>query len=306
VAVRKREFGRTNALVSEIGLGCGGYWGFPSFPEDRAAGIVLAAIESGVNFLDTGPNYSMGNAEARLGRIMRGRWGDLLVSTKVGSLLQGRRTVKDWTAEGIRASAEASLERLGVDRLFLVQFHSPSAEILEDDRAVRALASLKEEGLASHVGISASWSTAARGIDLGVFDSLMITYNVLHQRPGEEIIKRAARAGMAVLVKSPLAHVVYGPSFHRAFSVPKLWNLLRVYKNARRDLARSREFSFMNAVEGWDAPQVALRFVLENPHVTSAILGTTSTEHLRNDLAASGDASLPDEVLLRLRGLAEH
>ena len=110
---------------------------------------------------------------------------------------------------------------------------------------------------------------------------------------------------MAVLVKSPLAHVVYSLSFRRPFSVPKLWNLLRVVKNYRRDLARSRTLSFMSAVEGWDAPQVALRFVLENPHVTSAILGTTSADHLRRDLAVSGEPSLPEEVLELLRGVPE-
>lgn len=305
MAVRKRNFGTANTLVSEIGLGCGGYWGLPSFPEDRAAEVVHLAIKNGVTLLDTGPNYSMGNAEPRLGRIMRGQWGDLLVSTKVGSVLQGRRTIKDWTAEGIRASVEASLERLGLDRLFLVQFHSPSEQVLRDSRTVRALVSLKEEGLASYIGLSSGGSIASAAIDLGVFDCLMITYNVIHQKPSKEIIARAAGAGMAVLAKSPLAHVVYSPSLRWPFTPARLWNLLRVLKNHREDLAKSRRLSFMNAVEGWDAPQVALRFVLENPNVTSAILGTTSTDHLRKDLVVSDDPAFPQHVLERLRGLSE-
>ena len=303
MAVRKRTFGRTDSRVSEIALGCGGYWGLPSFPEDRAADILTLAIDHGVDLFDTGPNYSRGNAEARLGRILRGRWHGLHASTKVGTRLQGRRAVKDWSAGGIRASAEASLERLGIDRLFLVQFHSPSVDVLEDDGAIRALASLKDEGLTSYVGLSADAAAARRGIELGVFDGLMLTYNVLHQTPNQEIIAEAGRAGMAVLVKSPLAHAVVSPSFRRPFTAARLWGLLRVLRNYRGDLKESRKLGFMSTVGGWEAPQVALRFVLENPSVTSAILGTTSPSHLLTDLAVSGGAPLPKEVLERLRSV---
>ncbi len=301
MSVETRRFGRSDDFISEIGLGCGGYWGLPAFPEDRAAAIVELALERGVTFFDTGPNYSRGNAEARLGRILEGRGDGVFLATKVGSRLEGGRTVKDWSPGGIRASAEASLRKLRTDRVQLIQFHSPSLEVLENDAAIGALVSLKEDGLASHVGLSADGEVAQRAIELGVFDSLMLTHNVLHQSDSGQIIEKAAGAGVAVLIKSPMAHAVFGSSFYRVTSRARLWYLLRVLKNYRRDLSLSRRLRFLNHLDGWTPARAALRFVLENAHVTSAVIGTTNPEHLLESLSVSGGPPLPGEVMERIK-----
>jgi 1-deoxyxylulose-5-phosphate synthase len=161
--------------------------------------------------VDTGPNYSGGNAEPRLGRILAGRRDRVFLATKVGSRLERGGVVKDWSPGGIRASVEASLGNLRTDHLDLVQLHSPSPDVLEDEGTLGALAALKREGLASFVGLSTDPALAARAIELGVYDGIMITYNVLRQRASERVAEVASAAGRAVLARSPMAHAVYEP-----------------------------------------------------------------------------------------------
>jgi 1-deoxyxylulose-5-phosphate synthase len=301
MTVAKRSFGNTGVMVSEIWLGCGGYWGFRSFPEERAAEIVDLAIAHGVNLMDTGPNYSGGNAEPRLGRILAGRREQVFLATKVGSRLERGRVVKDWSPGGIRASVEASLGRLRTDHLDLVQLHSPSPDVLDDEGTLGALAALKREGLATFVGLSTDPKLAVRAIELGVFDCVMVTYNILHQRAGERVAEIAAGAGRAVLARSPMAHAVYESSLFRPTSRARIWYLLRALKNFRRDVARARSLRFLRDWEGWRGPHVALRFVLENPRLTSAIIGTTNPRHLADNLSASNGPPLPRDLFERLR-----
>lgn len=303
MTVAKRSFGNTGVMVSEIGLGCGGYWGLRSFPEQRAAEIVDLALEHGVNLLDTGPNYSGGNAEPRLGRILGGRRDGVFLATKVGSRLERGRVVKDWSAGGIRASVEASLGNLRTDHLDLVQLHSPSPDVLENEGTLGALAALKQEGLVSFVGLSTDSALAARAIELGVFDCVMLTYNILHQRDSERVARLAEAAGKAVLARSPMAHVVYESSLFRPTSRARIWYLLRALKNFRRDVAKGRSLRFLHDWKGWHGPHAALRFVLENPCVTSAIVGTTDPRHLVDNLSVSDGPPLPADLLERLRGV---
>lgn len=131
--VRRRPFGRSGREISEIGFGCGGYWGYPVFPERDALRILEAAVEAGVDFLDTGPNYSNGNAEARLGRFLAAhRRDDLVFGTKVGSrLTPSGRSVKDFTPAGMRAHRSGALKRRratprGIARLVLAAAAQPA------------------------------------------------------------------------------------------------------------------------------------------------------------------------------------
>ena len=303
--IKRRRFGRFDDEVSEIGFGCGGYWGFPVFSEKAAETLLRTALERGVNLLDTGPNYSGGNAEVRLGKFLRGRWDGIFVSTKVGTTLTDRgRIVKDWTVDGMRASLERSLKRLGTDRVDLLQLHSPTLEVIKDDRAMGFLASLREKGTIGYLGLSSSGDVARAAIESGHFHSVMVTYNVGHHRESGGIIRQAANAGMAVLGKSPLAHALYDPSFYRVRSLSQVWYILRALKTSRRGLARARRYRFLNEIEGWTATSAALRFVLDNQNITAAIVGTTKLPHLVANLDVSGRPPLPEEVVRRLEEVA--
>ncbi len=303
MTVKRRRFGTTPHEISEIGFGCGGYWGYSFFSEAAAERLVLTAIDEGVNYFDTGPNYSGGNAEVRLGRILKGRMDGVFLATKVGSKLSDRgKLVRDFSPAAMRSSLEESLRRLGTDHIHLVQLHSPPVEVVESEEVAAALRSLKDDGLVSYVGLSGSGAKAEAAIRTGTFDSLMTTYNIFRHGASAPIMRDAAAAGMAVMAMSPLAHALYSPSLYRIRSMSQIWYLRRAFRNSPKGLMRARRYRFLNEVEGWTATAIALKFVLENEHVNVAIIGTTKLDHLKANLAVSGGPALPEDVARRLRG----
>jgi 1-deoxyxylulose-5-phosphate synthase len=303
--VRRRPFGRTGRDISEIGFGCGGYWGYAVFPERDARALLDAALEHGVDLLDTGPNYSNGNAEIRLGRLLAGRWDGLVVGTKVGTRgTPGGGAVKDFTPAGMQASIERSLRHLGTDHIPLVQLHSPSLAELTNEETLATLVGWKRRGLVSWIGVSSGAREVARALELGVFDCVMLTYNLLQTTPAAAVIEQAARSGVAVFAKSPLAQALYSRSFLRVRSPSQLWYLARTLRQGLGPLRRARRYRFLNDVEGWAATDIALRYVLDHPHLTATMIGTTRPAHLLENLAVSNREALPPELRQRIERMA--
>ncbi|WP_293407699.1 aldo/keto reductase [Phenylobacterium sp.] len=298
--MRYRALGRTGLRVSEIGFGCASWWGQKSFDERQAVGLVHAALDHGVTFLDTGAAYSGGEAEPRLGRALRGRDLDkLVVATKAGTFHNGRRVARDFRPQAIVASAERSLRNLGLQRLPLLQLHGPSIAELDDEMLI-ALGSLKQRGLVGAIGAN-SFDPAVIDhiIGLSAFDVVMVDYNVLRpERAG--LIARAAQQGKGVLAGMALAMGHANRQVLRLRAPRDIWYALRALKNHRTDIAKGARFSFLGQLEGLTAPQAALAYVLADPNVSCAVVGTTRMAHLIENLAASG-ATLPPEVLARIR-----
>jgi aryl-alcohol dehydrogenase-like predicted oxidoreductase len=300
--IPQRRFGRSDTTISEIGFGCGGYWGLPIFPQNKAEELLRYGLDQGISFLDTGPNYSRGNAEVRLGRITGGNYRGLMLATKVGSrVLPNGRVVRDFTPDGLEASLADSLRRLRTDHVELLQLHGPSLAVLEDDRVLRTLDGFVTRGLVRFKGVSADAEVAFRAAGLPFFDALMTTYNVLTQQSAATIQKAAAN-GTAVLIKSPLSHHVFGNELYKVTRPSKVWYLLRVLKNYRHLLARGRRLKLADLMPGWAAAEVALKFVLSQASITSAVIGTTRLEHLRQDIAVCSREALSPQILARIAG----
>jgi aryl-alcohol dehydrogenase-like predicted oxidoreductase len=293
--MKKRGLGKSGLLVSEISFGAGGYWGMNTFDERQAARLVEQALDGGVNLFDTGPNYSRGNAEERLGRILKGRGQDLIISTKVGSLWSGGRNVKDFSPRSIEQSLQESLKRLQLEHLPLLHFHGYP---LPADPAIDAVLKLKDKGMIGALGLSTGAGGAKRALKLGIFDALMLEYNLL-DRSLEQLIERAGAAGTGILVKSPLAQTLYSRNIFKLTTPSQAWYLVRALKNHRMKFIHGRKFRFINDVEGLKASEIALAFVLNNKNVTSAVVGTVRPEHLRINLGAT-ELELPEELLRRI------
>jgi aryl-alcohol dehydrogenase-like predicted oxidoreductase len=298
--IPQRRFGAGGATISEIGFGCGGYWGLPIFSERKAEALLRHGLERGITFLDTGPNYSRGNAEERLGKLTGGHYRGVLLATKVGSrLLPGGRVIRDFTPEGMEASLRDSLRRLRTDHLDLLQLHGPPLAALEDDRVLRTLDAFVSRGMIKYKGVSADGEVAERAAGLSFFDALMTTYNVVTQESAATI-QKAGQSGMAALIKSPLSHHVFGNELYKITRPSKLWYLLRVLKNYRHLLPRGRRLELTVGMPGWTAAEVALKFVLSNPSVSSAVIGTTSLDHLQRDLEVCDREELAELVVSRI------
>ncbi|HVI30493.1 aldo/keto reductase [Phenylobacterium sp.] len=300
-----RPLGRTGLTVSEIGYGCASWWGKPAFPEAMAVGLVHAAIDLGVTFLDTGASYSAGEAEPRLGRALKGRdVSGLVVATKAGTFhAGGGRIGRDFSPAAVTASAERSLRNLGLDVLPLLQLHGPAASELTDD-LLAALDDLKAKGLVRALGVN-SFDPAVieHVVGLPQFDAVMVDYNVL--RPEREpLISRAAAAGKGVLAGMALAMGHTGLKVAKIRGAQDLWYAARGLVRHREEVRRGARFGFLHRQPGMTGSQAALAYVLANPDVSCAVIGTTRPAHLHENAAASGMA-LPPALMARIRAAQE-
>ncbi|HXO69228.1 MAG TPA: aldo/keto reductase, partial [Bradyrhizobium sp.] len=177
------------------------------FDEATAIQLVHAAIDHGVTFFDTGASYSGGNAEPRLGKALSGLKGkhDLIIATKAGTCTDERgRRREDFSPAGVRQTVEASLVRLGLDAIPLLQLHGPEIADLTDD-LIDTLARLKEEKKVLHMGVNSfDVNVIEHVMTLPLFGTVMIDYNIL--RPHREpIIAKLAARHFGILAATPLA-----------------------------------------------------------------------------------------------------
>lgn len=298
-----RALGRTGLTVSEIGFGAASWWGKPRFPERDAVALVHAAIAGGVTLFDTGASYSSGEAEPRLGRALAGHdAARLVVATKAGTFhAGGGRIGRDFSPAAIVASAERSLRNLGLEVLPLLQLHGPAVEELTDDLH-DALAGLKGRGLVRTIGVN-SFDPAVvdHAIGQADIDVVMVDYNVL--RPEREpLIARAAAAGKGVLAGMAMAMGHTGLQVLKLRSARDLWYAARGLARHRTDVAAGARFGFLNRSSEITGAQAALAYVLANPAVSSAVVGSTRLAHLAENMMASGlalPADLAEQIRLR-------
>lgn len=301
--MRYRPLGRTGLVVSEIGFGAASWWGRPAFSEAQAIALVHAAVDGGVTFIDTGASYSLGQAEARLGRALKGLDADrLVVATKAGTFVLNGRVRRAFAPADIVASAERSLRNLGLEALPLLQLHGPAVVELTDE-LLAALAGLKARGLVRAVGVNSfNPEVIEHAIGLPEVDVVMVDYNVL-KLDREPLIARAAAAGKGVLAGMPLAMGHTGLQVVKIRAPRDVWYAARGLLRHRAEVAKGARFGFLNQLDGMTGAQAALAFVLANPDVACAVVGTTRMAHLTQNLAASG-MTLPPGLETRIRAMS--
>lgn len=299
--MRMRPFGRTGALVSELGFGCASYWGRAMFPEAQAIALVHQALDLGITFFDTGGSYGGGVAETRLGLALRGRdTSGLLIATKAGPEKVNGRLVRDYSPDAVEASLKRSRERLGLETIPIFQLHGPDIGDMTDALFER-LWQLRARGWFRWLGLNSfDHQPLAWAIGSGRFDSVMLDYNVL--RPDRaSLIHQAAEGRMAAIAGMPLA---MGHVDRQAFKLRRmsdLWYLARglAYPRHRADLLAGLRYGFLREIEGFSAAQAALAWVLANDQVSVAVVGTTRPEHLA-ELAMVPGRQLPEAATARI------
>ncbi len=258
-------------------------------------------MELGVTVFDTGPSYSGGHAEPRLGKALKNTDTErLLISTKIGThISHNGKLYHDLTRAAILRSVEASRQRLGLDRIPLLYLHGPRLSEINQE-LIATLEELRARGWVRWLGVN-SFDTDVLEALAGVptFDVVMLDYNVL--RTGREpLIGRLAQAGKFVVAGSAMANLLFAPRFLWPRSFADVWYSLRALKNYRKDLLRARKFASLGTCEGWTSAQVALAFVLSNPLLGTAMFGTTRLLHLEENVAAC-TLTLPEPLLKQIR-----
>ncbi len=296
-----RTLGRTNLEVTRLGYGAMELRGSargPDVSEEQAERILNAVLDAGINFIDTSPDYGL--SEERIGRYISHRRDEFALASKCGCLVAvepvrgGPRHV--FTPENIRAGVEQSLRRMRTEYLDVVQFHgSPSREELEEHGAVEALQELQREGKVRFIGLSGTLPHLADHIEMGVFDEFQIPYSAL-QREHESAIVSAAAAGAGTVIR--------GGAAKGAPSEDKAWDLGLVGRpggaaNPFGDGTIQRRWetaSLDDLAEGMGRMAFTLRFTLSHPDLHTTIVGTTSPDHLAQNVEAARSGPLPDDI----------
>lgn len=306
-SVPLRPLGRSGLQVSQIALGCSGFWGNRRFAEAQAERIVRRALERGVNLFDTGHNYSAFHAEPRLGRILQRAFAahprdGLVISSKAGTLT-GQAGVsgaeqRDFSPENIERSCAASLRNLQCGHLDIFQLHGIGVPQITDE-LLTALDRMRRNGMFKLLGINTHTEETMQFMAArpGVFDVALIDYNAL-QQDREPVIAAMHAAGIGVLAGTVLAQGHLLPARPRVPRLADAWYLARAWlKPSSRQLMRSAR-SLQRAIAGVQSQtpaQTAFAYVLQNPAIASGVLGTTRIGNLEQILDTRVDALQADE-----------
>ncbi len=300
--MRYRQLGSTELSVSEISLGCSGYWGNRKFDQERAVAIVREAYDRGINFFDTGHNYSGFNAEPRLGLairqiLARHDRSSLVISSKGGSLhgsaailSSTQKPAQDFSPDAIEQSCRRSIANLGCDYLDVFQLHGVKEASITPSLRER-LNQIRDRGLFRYLGINTHDSDTMRFIASmpGLCDMVLIDYNVL-QLDREPLIQQLARANVGVVAGTILAqgHIVSSKVGSVRFG-SFFWYLARAWlKPLARRLARSSAAmrAGLRSIPGMTASYASFAFILANSLVSSCVSRTTNIANLHDVLGA--------------------
>lgn len=321
--MEQRALGRTGQQVSVIGFGSGNIGGLMVRGEaTEQRRIAARAIEAGINYFDTAPVYGDGRSEETLGRVLREIGAEVAVGTKF-------RLAADELAAAptaIRRSLEASLRRLGRERVDLFQLHNrvggPSRDALAASQVLgpvaEGLAAVREAGLTRFIGLTGLGDTDAvhQVVEAGVFDSVQCYLNALNpsggwpvERPAEQdfrgLIRRAAEAGLGVIAIRVLAAGALGDGGVRHPLAGDPGGPLISGTTYSDDLERAAALRALAAELGAESPaELSLRLVLSQPDLSTALVGFSEMGHLEAALRWADRGPLDQSAIDRILALA--
>ena len=310
--MQTRVFGRLGWPVSEIGYGLWGIGGWSGSNDDESIASLERAIELGCTFFDTALAYGMGRSEKLLAKVLaRHRDKRLIVASKVPPKnLKWPGSPEDriddvFPADHIRRSTEISLDNLGISTLDLQQFHVWTDEWTRSDEWQRAVDDLKREGVIRGFGISVNrWQPAnvLRALETGLVDSVQVVYNLFDQNPEDELFPVCRERNVAVIARVPFDEGSLAGILAPGMTWPEDdWRNLYFSPDKLPAILEHVEAVKTDVPAGMTLPELALRFILSSPDVSTVIPGMRKTRHVEANLRVSDDQRLPSEVLHRIR-----
>jgi aryl-alcohol dehydrogenase-like predicted oxidoreductase len=310
--MKYHTFGKTGWQVSEIGYGMWGMAGWEGSDDDESRESLQRAADLGCNFYDTAWAYGSGHSERLLGELVRANSDKrLYTATKLPPKNRQWPSRREFSLDDcyppayIHAYVHKSLENLEVDQIDLIQFHTWEDAWLGDDRLGHALADLRSEGLVAATGISINrWEpwNGVKAVRSGLFDAVQVIYNIFDQNPEDELFPACDEMNVAVIARVPFDE----GSLTGTLTLDSRWpegdwrNSYFVPENLRASVARADRLKPL-VPDGMSMPEMALRFILNHPTVSTIIPGMRKLHHVESNLACSDSGPLPADLHARLR-----
>ncbi|HBJ34291.1 MAG TPA: aldo/keto reductase [Planctomycetaceae bacterium] len=285
------QLGKTDMLVSRLGYGSMGIrgprtWGVRVVDDAGADQILNAVLDSGINLIDTSPDY--GASEDRIGRFISHRRDEYYLATKCGCVYTQQEDHLQldhvWNRQVITKNLETSLRRLRCEFVDILQFHGGDAETLKREGLIECLRDLKRSGKVRFIGVSTSLPKLPGMFDLGVFDTYQIPYSLVAPEHASWI-QKIGQAGAGVIVRGGIAQG--GPDAVIARpAVNDVWQKANLDQWIDGSTSRA---------------ELILRYTLSNSDCHSTIVGTCDHRHLAENIAAVAKGPLPPELCNELR-----
>src|SRR3989440_10681941 len=304
-----RVLGRTGVQVSPLCLGAMmfGEWG--NKDHDESVRIIHAALDGGINFIDTADVYSRGESEEIVGKALKGKRDNVVLATKVHGPMGDDPNEFGNSRRWIVREVENSLRRLATDWIDLYQIHRPE-EDTDIDETLGALSDLVHQGKVRYIGsstfpasqiVEAQWVAQRRGRERFVCEQP--PYSILVREVENDVLPTCRRYGMGVIPWSPLAGGWLSgryrlnqevPDSRRAQRIPGRYDLS--LPGNQRKLEAADALAKLAEENGMTLIEMAIAFVINHPAVTAAIIGPRTMDQLESQLPGA-DAELTPELL---------
>ena len=309
--MEKRPFGRTGLQVSVIGFGCweiGG--GYGAIEEAEFARAVARALDLGINCFDTAEGYGFGASERALAQALGRRRRDVVLVTKFGIGYRDKPKMRDASRARVMASIEQSLENLGTDCVDVYLVHWPDRQTPFEE-TMRALEDVVRQGKARFVGVS-NFRRSEIEACMGVrrVDVAQYGWNLFDRRMQREVFPYCRDNGIGVMAYGSLAYGLltgtfteetdFGSDDWRAradkMGPIKLFDTLFGPEHFPRNLRVVEELKGLAARHGRSLPQLALRWAISNPIVSTALVGCRTVAEVENNVGALGSPIDEDDL----------
>lgn len=291
-----RRLGRTNLQVSEISLGTvelGMDYGIPAQGAHRrpsgaaAARLLNCALDLGINLIDTAQAY--GESEVIIGQALKSRRDEYILATKIGSLSWEGYSGTE-LQKRVEASIIESLRALQTDIIDLLYIHNATPELIQQGEIVEIMERARQAGYARFIGTTTYGEAAPLAVlEDGHFDCIQVAYNLLDRQFEERVLPLAKEKEVGVVIRSVL---LKGALTYRYAHLPEELHELREAVDAVNSLC---------SAQSSDLPELAYRFVLGHPVVSTALVGTGRVHELQEIVSFAGCTALPAELLNEIR-----
>ncbi|MDT0690015.1 aldo/keto reductase [Salegentibacter sp. F188] len=312
-----RTLGKTGLKISEISLGTwqvGGKWG-SGFDDEKADQIINAAIDQGVNFIDTADVYEEGLSEKAVGRVVRSRSEEIYVATKCGRQINPH-TNENYTPEALVKFVEDSLKRTGLERLDLVQLHCPPTDVYYRPEIFEAFDKLKDQGKVRNLGVSVE--KIEEGIKAMEYDNVatvQIIFNLFRQRPSELFFSEAKKKDVGIIARVPLASGLLTGKFDSNTHFDK-----EDHRNFNRNgeaFDKGETFAGVDFEKGLKAVDelkalfpdaknlapIALQWILQFEEISCIIPGASKKDHLLSNTSVYDLPPLSSEKIEKMNAI---
>jgi len=309
--MRYRRFGRTNWQISEIGYGMWGMGGWTGSDDQESLESLQRAVDQGCNFFDTAWGYGEGRSESLLGELVRANKDrKLYTATKIPPKNFKWPSKREYTVEDcfppdhIQKYVEKSLGNASLDSFDLMQLHTWEDSWLEDDRWSAKLAELKARGLFHVIGISINrWEpwNGVKAVESGLIDSVQVIYNIFDQNPRDELFPACREHDVAVIARVPFDEGTLTGTLTKDSTWPEGdWrNTYFVPENLHSSVEHADRLKPL-VPPGMTMPEMALRFILGEPTVSTIIPGMRKARHVEMNMAASDAGPLERSLMAEL------